>query len=471
MLEKNREPNKHIIFFFVAIGIFMSTLDGSIVNIALPTIMKDFNTSLSTVKWVMIIYLLTVSSLLLSFGRLSDINGRRLIYGSGLVIFSAGSLFCAISASAGFLIVARAFQGLGAAMIMSCTPALIVDTFPGPERGKYLGMIGAVVASGLTLGPAIGGFLLHHFSWRSIFYINLPIGITAAILILVYLKGSQSDVRSKEPFDWVGSICLVISISGFILVISNGYNWGIVSFPFISITLVVMIAAGCLVAIEARFSFPVLNMNLFKIRLFGFPVMAAITLFGALFTMIFLMPFYLMVQLKLPSFQAGNMMVIPFIFLFLIAPVSGSLSDKIGTRFLCTAGMGLMMTALFLLSQLPPDATLIDVGWRMAIAGMGTAIFSSPNTSAAMGAVPGNRRGIAGGIVAAARNLGMVVGVSMAGAIFNYMFDLLTHGETLNTYRPELEFAFMRAFSLAMAAGAVMAGIGMVVAFLRGAER
>ena len=471
MTELSREPNKHIVFIFVAVGIFMSTLDGSIVNIALPAIMKDFSTSLATVKWVMIIYLLIVSSCLLSFGRLSDIRGRRLVYGTGLLVFSAGSLCCAMSVSVGMLIGSRALQGLGAAMIMACTPALIVDTFPVPERGKYLGMIGAVVASGLTLGPAIGGFLLHTFTWRSIFYINLPIGVAAAMLILTYLKNGHADVKNDEPFDTLGAICLAISISAFIMVVSNGYAWGMASTPFITLFFVGLAASGCLLFSEPRTHFPVLKMSLFRIRLFTLPVLAAIALFGSLFTMVFLMPFFLVVHLKLPDMHAGAMMVIPFVFLFLIAPVSGTMSDKIGSRFLCTAGMMLTTVALYLLSRLPADAGFISVGWRMGLAGMGTAIFSSPNTSAAMGAVPGNRRGIAGGIVAAARNLGMVIGVSMAGAIFNFIFDTLTGGETLNTYRPELEFAFMQAFSTAMLSGAVLAGMGMVLAFLRGADR
>ena len=155
--------NKWLVFSFVAIGIFMSTLDGSIVNIALPTIMKDLSAPLAYMEWVVMIYLLTIFSLLLSFGRLSDIVGRRSIYVLGLIVFSIGSLFCGMAGNAILLIAARSFQGIGAAMIMACTPALVVDIFPVSERGKALGMVGAVVASGLTTGPVLGGLLLHFF--------------------------------------------------------------------------------------------------------------------------------------------------------------------------------------------------------------------------------------------------------------------------------------------------------------------
>ena len=154
-----RHPGRWQVFFLVAVGIFMATLDGSIVNIAVPTIMKELNVSVAAVQWVVIIYLLTVTSLLMSFGRLSDIHGRRLIYSLGLVLFAVGSLLCGLAANIEWLIGARLFQGLGAAMIMACTPALFVDTFPPAERGRALGLIGSVVASGLTTGPVLGGLL------------------------------------------------------------------------------------------------------------------------------------------------------------------------------------------------------------------------------------------------------------------------------------------------------------------------
>lgn len=469
--QHSKEPNKYIVFVFVAIGIFMSTLDGSIVNIALPSIMQDLATSLSVVKWVMIIYLLTVSSFLLSFGRLSDIKGRRVIYSIGLVIFSMGSFFCAISKTAFFLIAARSFQGVGAAMIMACTPALIVDTFPGPERGKYLGMIGAVVASGLTLGPAIGGFLLDQFSWRAIFYINIPIGLFAAVIIFLYLRGGSADSANSESFDIWGVLFLAVCIGSFILLLSKGYSWGIFSSSFISIGSVFIFSLILLINVERKSSFPILDMDLFTIRLFCFPVLSGIMLFTSLFTMVFLMPFYLMIQCNLPPSQAGNMLVIPFFFLFVIAPVSGGMSDKIGTRFLCTTGMVIIMVALYFLAKLPPSASLFQIGLRMAFVGIGIAIFTSPNTSAAMGAVPQKRRGIAGGIVAEARNLGMVIGVSIASVIFNSIYHEMTGGETLNQYRPEFEDAFMHAFRYAMMSGAIAAFLGVITAFLRGPEK
>ena len=176
-MKKSAPHSKWLVLSLVAVGIFMSTLDGSIVNVALPTIMTELGVPLTTVKWVVIIYLLTVSSLLLFFGRLSDLQGRRRVYSRGLAVFSLGSLFCGLSPDVTWLIASRALQGVGAAMIMACTPALVVDVFPLKERGRALGMVGMVVAGGLTMGPALGGILLQFFHWRVIFYINVPVSL------------------------------------------------------------------------------------------------------------------------------------------------------------------------------------------------------------------------------------------------------------------------------------------------------
>ncbi len=232
---KQKTYNKWIIFLLVAIAIFMSTLDSSIVNVALPYIMKDFHTRVNIIQWVVLAYLLTISSLLLTFGRLSDTKGRRIIYVSGFLIFTISSFLCSIAQAPLSLIASRILQGFGSAMLMACSPAIITDIFPPKERGKALGMIGAVVAAGLTAGPVAGGILLDLFSWRYIFYINIPIGLVALFAGFFILKGTSADKGNNEPLDWMGSILLALSTCSFIIAFTHLDRWDIFSLKTISL--------------------------------------------------------------------------------------------------------------------------------------------------------------------------------------------------------------------------------------------
>ena len=465
-----RTPN-WLIFSLVAIGIFMATLDGSIVNIALPSIMTDFEVELATIQWVVMIYLLTVTSLLLSFGRLSDIRGRRIVYSLGLFLFSFGSLFCGLAQSAHWLIVSRFFQGLGAAMTMACTPALIVDTFPETERGRALGMMGSVVASGLTAGPVLGGLLIHYFSWRAIFYINIPIGLLTATGVFFLLKGSKADITRQETFDWPGAVILAVLLGSLLMAITHAYDWGYFSTPTLLLLALCILAAACLLYVETRVRHPILSRSLFEIRLFSMPIMAAVILFVCLFSLVFLMPFYLIHPRGYPVNTAGGIMACIFVALFVVSPFSGALFDRIGSRFLCTLAMALIACSLFSLSSIPVKASFFSIIWRLSLAGIGTAIFLPPNSAAAFSAVTPEHRGVASATVAAARNLGMVLGVAIAGAIFNSVFYNLSNGLSLKEYQPALEGIFMDSFHFVMKAGGFIAILGMIISFLRGPEK
>ena len=460
-----------LIFLMVAIGIFMATLDGSIVNIALPSIMADLGVPLATIQWVTMIYLLTVTSLLLSFGRLSDIRGRRMVYSLGLCLFSFGSFFCGIAPSAHWLIGARFFQGLGAAMTMACTPALIVDTFPETERGRAIGMMGAVVASGLTAGPVLGGLLIYYFSWRSIFYINVPIGLLTAAGVFFLLKGSKADITRQETFDWPGAVLLAILLGSLLMGITHAYDWGYFSLPTLSLIAISILAAACLIYVETRVKHPILSRSLFAIRLFSMPIIAAVILFVCLFALVFLMPFYLIHPGGYPVNVVGGIMACIFISLFVVSPFSGALYDRIGSRLLCTLAMAIISCSLFSLSTIPANASFFSIIWRLSLAGIGTALFLPPNSAAAFSAVSPESRGVASATVAAARNLGMVLGVAIAGAIFNSVFFTLSNGLSLKEYHPSLEEIFMESFHIVMLAGGFIAILGMIIAFLRGPEQ
>ncbi|MCP3926538.1 MAG: MFS transporter [Desulfobacterales bacterium] len=462
--------NKWVVFILVATGVFMSTLDGSIVNIALPSIMKDLKTSVPVIEWVIAIYLLTVSSLLLSFGRLSDIKGRRVVYSTGLIFFSLGSFFCGISPSAEFLIFSRSIQGLGAAMVMACTPALIVDTFPVEERGKALGMIGATVASGLTAGPALGGLILHYFSWRLIFYINVPIGLITAFLVFTKLKGSKTDSKQEEPFDFKGSILITLSLILFILFITKSNLLQGINIKGGVLLIIFVLSVYALIRFENQNMYPVLNTMMFRNKLFTLPIISAVLLFTCLFITIFLMPFYLMYPMKFSPGKAGFFMVIPFFFMFVISPYSGTLAGKKGSKILCTTGMFIITLSLYMISQLNISSSYYNIAAGMSLLGIGIALFSSPNTVTVMESVSPNERGVAGGIVATARNLGMVLGVTIGGTVFNHVFFIKSSGKVLENYNPFLENAFFTAFKCSVLTGCLIAMVGIIISWLRGGK-
>ncbi len=457
--------NKWLTFSLVAVAVFMSTLDGSVVNLALPAIMKDLGESLTAVGWVLMAYLLTVSALLLTFGRLSDILGRRWVYIRGFIIFTAGSLGCGLAGSAAVLIAVRSFQGIGAAMLMACSQAMIIDAFPASERGKALGILGTVVASGLMTGPAFGGVILEYFSWRMIFFINVPIGIAASSAAVFLLCRERPDILDRSSgFDWAGSVLTAICFSAFLMVLSMMQTWGYASARTVGGGGVFMGSLLLLIRVEQRSAAPLFEPSLLKIRMFVWPTVSSLLLFVSLYAVLFLLPFYLVNPARFSIAHSGYIMTIPFIVLSLMAPFSGVMSDRIGARILCVSGMAVMAAALWALSWLSASASLPAIIWRLALVGVGTGLFISPNTATSMGAVPSNRRGIASSTVATARNVGMVTGVALSTWIFNTVFQLQNGGQAFRVYHPQLEGVFMTSFRSAMFSACVVAVAGLCAA-------
>ena len=469
MSPESTPQKKWLIFFLVAVAVFMSTLDGSIVNLALPSIMKDLNESMSVMGWILTVYLLTIASLLLAFGRLSDIKGRRWVYLRGFMMFTAGSLGCGLASNAATLIAARSFQGIGSAMLMACSQAIIVDTFPASERGKALGMVGTVVAAGLTAGPALGGLILEYYSWMAIFFVNIPIGIAATLMGTAILIKEPAELLDRTgSFDWAGAVLMAVSSCSMLIGVSMMRTWGYASIQFLCCLGIFLAGFSVLVRIELRSANPLFEPSLLRIRMFVLPNLSVLLLFVSLYAVMFLMPFYLVNPAKFSIDHSGYIMTIPFLVLSVVAPFSGALSDRIGSRSLCTAGMIVMVLSLFALSGIPAAASLPAVAWRLGLVGMATGLFISPNGAAAMSSVPSNRRGIASSTIATARNMGMVIGVAVANLIFNATFQRLSGGLTLKNYDRGMESVFMMSFRNAMFFAGAVAVLGAGVAMLRG---
>jgi EmrB/QacA subfamily drug resistance transporter len=401
----------------VAIGTFMSSLDSSIVNLVTPMIRKDFGISLSTVEWIVTAYLLVISSLLLTFGRISDLYGHKKMYRAGFVVFTAGSLLCGLSGSIVLLILCRVVQALGAGMLFSTGPAIITNAVPASSRGKAFGISAVSVAMGLCTGPVIGGALSAAFGWRSIFFINIPIGLLG--IILVTAKIPEDETRTAVPFDKAGSLMVFTALILILLPLSISGDY---SLPWLvagtSIAAGILLAAA-FVYYESKCAHPMLNLSLFRSRVFTAGNAAALFIFMAQFIVVFLAPFYLE-NLRMFSTIKTGMLYMPMpLATMLIAPFSGAVADRFDSRYVSSAGTLVMAAGLFMMSFCSKETSLVYIILSMILTGVGSGMFQTPNNSSIMGSVPQEHRGIASGTLATMRNIGMVMGVAISGALFS----------------------------------------------------
>ncbi|MCL7411187.1 MAG: MFS transporter [Methanosarcinaceae archaeon] len=460
-MENNPDPKyKWKAMLAVSIGIFMATLDGSIVNIALPTLTRLFDTDIPTASWVILSYLLTITVLLLTLGRLSDMYGRKKVFAAGLLVFSFGSGLCSLSTSIGQLIAFRVVQGFGAAMIMATSTAIVTFAFPHTERGKAMGIIGTVVSVGSMAGPALGGFLIYLIGWQSIFYINIPIGIFAAAYSLKILE--SEEVHKGQKFDIPGAFFMFISVTSLMLGITQGQGMGWNSPLIIGLFSVFVISLIIFLNIEHKASQPMVELSLFKNRPFSASNASSFLSFVAMFVVILMMPFYMEEVLGYTTSHVGMALIAIPLVMAVVAPVSGVLSDKTSSFMLSSIGMAITCLALYLLGNLGQESTFLDIIIRLGMVGLGMGMFQSPNNSIVMGSVPKNRLGIAGSLLAIMRNLGMVTGIAISSAVFTRGLQL---NEALGiSYIP----AFLSGYHDAFMVAAGVCVIGVVASLVRG---
>src|SRR5207248_5773479 len=415
--DGQEHANKWAVLAILAIGIFMATLDTSIVNISLPTIAHYFGVPLNgAIEWIIIAYLVVIAGVLLTTGRLADMIGRKPIWVAGLIIFTVGSATCGASVSLGMLIAARALQGLGGAFIMAISPAMLTNAFPAHERGRALGLNAVVVALGVSTGPTLGGIITSTLSWRWIFFVNLPIGIIGLILTMRILKEKMRWNPGK--FDPAGAILLALGLVAITLGLSFGQEWGWNSPLLIGCLATGFIALILLYIVEKRVADPIINLSLLHNRVFLSATLSLVLSFLALFAVSFMLPFYLEELRGFTTVQAGLLLTPLPLTIAVIAPFSGTLADRFGTRWLAAGGLTIACFGLVLISQLNAHTPVWDIVWRLVVTGAGQAMFQSPNNSALMGAAPRNQQGTASGFLATGRVVGQSISVALAGAIF-----------------------------------------------------
>jgi EmrB/QacA subfamily drug resistance transporter len=454
---------KWLILSTVSLGSLMSTLDGSIVNIALPAIQTDFRIDLTTVEWVVVAYLLVVGSLLLPVGRLGEVATFKRVYLAGFVLFTAASVLCGLAPNEAWLIGFRAIQACGAAAIMAMGPAVVARTFDATERGRALGLNGVSVSLGLSLGPALGGVLTQVASWRSIFLINAPIGVIA---ILWAWRVLPAEGRGRDQsFDLRGAALSGVALFSLLLALSEGQGWGWTSPATLALVAAFLILGIAFLATERRTLLPLLDLALFRIRPFSFGLASVVVAFSGLFTATFLLPFLLEQGRGFSPIEAGLLLTPVPISMAIVAPFSGAASDRFGPGILASSGMLLMVLALLSLTQLPVDFALPDLVWRLVLMGVGQGLFMSPNSSAVLGSVPGRRVGTASGTLAQMRVTGQALGIALSAAIVATRLPVHLAGGT--SHAVALAGAIHDAFWVA----AAVCAIGIVTSLIRGAGR
>lgn len=404
----------------VGMGVFMGTLDMSIVNVSLPTLVRELDTSFSTIQWVILGYVLVVTSMMLVAARLGDIWVKKRFYAIGLALFTIGSLLCGFSPTVGWLIAFRVLQGVGAVINQALGMAIIVEVFPAFERGRALGLMGSIVSVGLATGPAIGGIIVGMLGWRWIFWVNVPVCVFAILVVVRFVPAIISHER-EQRFDLWGAFVLLMALGAYALGMTMGQDMGFGT----HLVQALLVAAGAglflFLLLEKRIEQPMVDLALFRNILFSTNLVMGLLTFVVLGGGVFILPFFLQLVLGYrPQYIGFLLMVVPAT-MGLVAPLSGTLSDRHGPRGISLIGLLVMAFGCFLISTFHENMSAWGYIVRVIPLGLGIGIFQSPNNSAVMGAAPRKRLAVASGLLALSRNLGQTTGIPLVGSLFTAM--------------------------------------------------
>lgn len=456
------QRKRWLILIVLNLFTFMSTLDGSIVNIALPVISKQLHLSVAQAEWIVSAYLMMTCAAILFFGKLGDIVGKIKVFKWGMVIFTVGSLLCGFSHNLPLLVGSRLLQALGASLTMANSQGIVTDIFPATERGKALGFTGTFVSLGSITGPSLGGVIVSAFGWEYIFWVNVPVGLIAIVIGWKLLPADRTKLKVK--IDKAGSTLFPVFILALFSGLLLGQQIGYQDIRIVGALVLAAVVFFVFLWIETRSEAPMLQLTLFRNPLFSLSILAGFLVFVANFCFNIIAPFYTQSILNLSPSHAGFLMMLFPIVMVIVAPLSGALSDKIGSELLTFVGLIVMVIAQIGLARLHDSSSMALVGLWIAMLGLGNGLFQSPNNSLIMSKVPKTQLGIAGSINSLVRNMGMVVGITVATTtLFSVMSSRAGHRVTgLVPDRPDLFLSGMRVVFMTSAT------ICLVVALLTG---
>jgi EmrB/QacA subfamily drug resistance transporter len=438
----------------VLVGLFMSVMDTVIVNIALPSITAYFGNTISESQWVVTSYLITSTAFMIVFGKLSAYTGLKKMFLGGIALFTVSSLGCSMASSLLMLITFRITQAIGGAMMCSISMALIYRLSPPDRQGKALGIMGATVAIASLAGPGIGGVLIEMFDWRAIFHINVPIGIIGLLIGIPYLKITDTKNRG-ENIDWIGAISFAVGITSLMVLFSEIATKSLHSIEVLlafAVTLSAFILFGWN---EKRQRDPMLDIGVFRERMFSLPLLSMILFFAAVFMLNITMPFYLEEVLEFTPLHVGVLMMIIPIILTVGSPIVGWLYDRSLWQHFSSMGLLVAFSALLICAWAILDKRLGIILFSMGLFAAGYSLFQSPNNIEIMRGLHKDRAAIASSIANTGRYFGMAVGASFASALLSVQF-LFTE---LKTALPEIDIN-----SLALSSGVTLAMAALLCA-------
>jgi len=451
----------------VGAGVFLSTMDSSMVNVALPFIMADFGAPLISTKWVVLAYLLSITVTLLFWGIAADRFGRFIVYLTGICLFIVSSVGSSLAPTLLLLIALRFIEGLGAAMMMAAGPTIIRDVFPRSRIGRGLGLVGIATSAGLMSGPVVGGFLITVFSWRTIFLVCVPVGIVIIIgLLSIMRKRPETTIAEQQRvFDWKGAVLWASLITSLVFyghfLPTLAMGWKLSGGIWVILLILAFYQAE-----KARKS-NILPLHLFTRNYYRIGLITASLSFASLFGVLVLMPFYLTHIKVLNAGMVGLVMTSIPLTLFIVSPTAGMLYDRFGSRYLTTTGLTICTGSLLLLASIDEQTSLAFVFAALAFLGMGQSIFLAPNTASLLSRIDDTDAGITSGLLATSRNLGMLVGAAFSSILFGTWFSYFSAGAELGNFDPALSDAFIAALRATMICLAAVSLSGVLISWQR----
>ncbi|WP_245526914.1 MFS transporter [Coriobacterium glomerans] len=454
--------NKWAILITVLVMTFMSTLDSSIVNVALPVMQKALGVGLDSIQWVASIYLVATCATLLVFGRLGDLAGKVRVFQAGVAVFAAGSLLCGLSGTFVALMASRTLQGIGAAAGMATGMGIITESFPARERGRALGVLASFVALGMMCGPVLGGLIVSTLRWEDIFLINVPVG---AISLAVGFK-TLPRVRAerRERFDMLGALMLVPGVAitlSCVTLIGDGLSW--------RLGLALGAGAGLLAGFivwERRAPQPLAQLSIFRSAQFDLNAMLTLISFVAIGATEIVLPFYLQDARGFDPSTAGLLFAVIPLVNAVVGPLSGAASDRIGAHGPTTAGLAIYAIGIFSVGALTQGSPLSQIVGFIALMSLGTSMFQSPNNSLLMGSAPPDALGFVGSVASLAQNTGMALGISGGMAVLYGQMSARA-GRRVTSYLADRPDLFFYGYRWTYTLTAALVALGFALALLR----